>query len=232
MKAVFITGTDTGIGKTIVTGMLAQYLLEKGLSVITQKWIQTGCEGFPEDIETHLRLMNKPKSYMEQYLPLIVPYSFKLPASAHLAAQVEGVSIDPLRIEQGYYQLCKEFDFVIVEGIGGALVPYNEKSFLIDIAKQLNLPILVVAQNKLGCINHATLTIEAIRRRGLHIAGIVFNGCSEETDQLILKDNPRIISKLTGEMVLGELPWSMDCDVLRKAFIPIGDRLYQQLIMN
>ena len=88
MKAVFITGTDTEVGKTVVTGLLAKFLLDRGQKVITQKWIQTGCEDFPEDIASHLKLMGVAEETVAQYLPLMAPYVFKLPASPHLAAAV------------------------------------------------------------------------------------------------------------------------------------------------
>ena len=94
MKAVFVTGTDTGVGKTVVCGLLAKYLADSGSSVITQKWLQTGSEGFPEDIQTHLNLMGISKKDIEKHQPLVCPYAFKLPASPHLAAEVEKKSIN------------------------------------------------------------------------------------------------------------------------------------------
>jgi dethiobiotin synthetase len=229
VKAVFVTGTDTEVGKTIVVGLLARYLLEKGISVVTQKWIQTGVEDFACDIDTHLKLMNKSKGSIEKYLPFMQPYGFKLPASPHLAATRENVEICPEKIKKSFSELRDNFDFVIVEGIGGALVPYSDKGLVIDIAKKLDLPVIVVVKNKLGAINHTLLTIEAIKARKMKIVGIIFNASGENENPIVLKDNIRIIEAFTGQCVLGSLPWSEDQESLSGAFLPIGEKFYQRL---
>jgi len=208
MRAVFITGTDTGVGKTTVTGLLGRFLLDNGHRAITQKWIQTGSDKFPEDIARQ-------------------PYTFKFPASPHLAARLERKTISKARIKKSFLFLKGRFDFVIVEGIGGALVPFNKKGLVIDIAKELDIPVLLVVANRLGCINHTLLTIEAIKRRGMKIVGIVFNNNqSGERENIISKDNPRIIKALTGEKILGVLPYCKNETVLYRSFIPIGKRIF------
>ncbi|MDD5457889.1 MAG: dethiobiotin synthase [Phycisphaerae bacterium] len=224
MKAAFITGTDTGVGKTIVCGLLARYLLDLGRNVITQKWIQTGSAGLSPDIEEHLSLMGKKKEDIEKYLPDIAPYVFRYPASAHLAAALEGKSVDAVKIKNSFTTLSKEFDTVIVEGIGGALVPFNNKELVIDIAKELDIPVIIVAKNKLGTVNHTLLTVEALKARNMKIKGIIFNDCENE-DKTITDDNPVIIKALTGERILGQLPWLKEKTSLQKAFKPIGDNI-------
>jgi len=223
LNAVFITGTDTGVGKTVIAGLLGRYLLDKGLSVITQKWIQTG--DWPADIEVHLELMGRTRKDIIKYLPYMVPYRFEFAASAHLAARLENKRINPAKIKNSFRLLAKEFDFVIVEGLGGALVPYNGKRLLIDIAKELGLTVVIVVNNRLGAINHTLLTVEAIKSRAMKIAGIVFNSRQRKEDKIILEDNPRIIKALTGETIAGILPWSKNRESLHKAFVPIGDRI-------
>src|SRR4030042_66893 len=141
MQAIFVVGTDTGVGKTVVTGLLGRYLLERGYNAITQKWIQTGSEGFPEDIDTHLRLMQKERQDVACYLSHMAPFVFKFPASPHLAARLENKQIRTNRIIRSFKLLTKEFDFVVVEGIGGALVPFNKRRLVIDIEKDLDLPV-------------------------------------------------------------------------------------------
>ncbi len=208
MRGIFIVGTDTGVGKTTVTGLLGRFLSDNGHRAITQKWIQTGSDRFPEDIARQ-------------------PYTFKFPASPHLAARLERKTISKARIKKSFLFLKDRFDFVIVEGIGGALVPFNGKDLVIDIAKELDIPALLVVANKLGCINHTLLTIEAIKRRGMKIIGIIFNNSqSGERKNIISKDNPRIIKKLTGEKILGVLPWRKDKALLYRAFIPIGKKVF------
>ncbi len=129
-----------------------------------------------------------------------------MPASPHLASRAEGKSISSLKIIKAFKSLSNKFDFVLVEGVGGALVPYDQGHLVIDIVKDLSLPVLVVAQNKLGAINHTLLTIEALRARKLKILGIVFNNVKGENKR-ILNDNPRIIKALSKDKVIGALPW-------------------------
>lgn len=200
MKAIFVTGTDTGIGKTLIIGLLARQLMESGYNVITQKWIQSGKT---KDINTHLKLMGISKKTVKKYLPFMEPYSFKFPASPHLAAKLEKRTINTKKIKKSFKVLQKQFDFVIVEGTGGALVPYNKKKLVIDIARELNMPVLIVVGNKLGAINHTLLTIEAIKKRKMPILGIIFNNIDKRANKVILQDNVKIIKKLTGERVLG-----------------------------
>jgi len=195
MRGIFIAGTDTGVGKTIVTGLLARYLSTEGYSVITQKWVETGTRGLSKDIDMHLKLMGKRKKNVEDLLPHMSPYVFRFASSPHLAAQLEGKRIDAGRIKKSFEFLKKRHDFVIVEGIGGALVPYNRRRLVIDIAKELKLSVIIVAENKLGAINHTLLTIEAIKKRNMKLIGIIFNNWRRKTDKRILSDNIRIIKR-------------------------------------
>ncbi len=207
MTSFFVCGTDTGVGKTIVTGLLARTFLDEGYSVVTQKWVQTGSKGFSQDIATHLKLMGKKKRYVNGLLDLVCPYVFKYPASPHLAARLERKKVEVRKIKDAYGKLCSMFDVVIVEGVGGALVPLNEKTLLLDVVKELKMPVILVVGNKLGAINHTLLTAEAIKKRGLRIAGVVFN----ETDTSggkIKKDNADIIMKCLRLKKTVVLPFS------------------------
>lgn len=229
MKAIFITGTDTGVGKTIVTGCLARFLLEQGYNVITQKWIETGCKGkFSSDIQSHLKIMGRHKNDIKDYLDYISPYKFRVACSPHLASKIENKRIDAKKIIKSFKLLSYKFDFVLVEGIGGVLVPFNKKSLVIDIAKELDLPALVIVCNKLGAINHTLLTIEALRARKIKILGILFNNFKNE-DNDIIEDNPRIIKRLTKQEIFGVLHWQSRYDRLYKSFIPIGNRIWKKV---
>ncbi len=195
MTSFFVCGTDTGVGKTIVTGLLARTFLGEGYSVITQKWVQTGSKGFPQDIAAHLKMMGRKKSHVRGLEDLVCPYVFKYPASPHLAARLERKKVEVRKIKSAYKKLCGMFDIVIVEGVGGALVPLNEKTLLLDVVKELKIPVVLVVGNKLGAINHTLLTVEAIKKRGLKIAGLVFNE-TEKGGQAIKRDNIKIINKM------------------------------------
>ena len=229
MKALFVTGTDTAVGKSVVTGCLAKYLSLKGYSVITQKWIQTGCSlNFPSDIKLHLKIMNRNLNDMKERLSCIAPYVFNKAFSPHLASKIEHKRIDANKIIKGFKILSQRFDFIIVEGIGGALVPFNKKRLVIDIVKALDLPVLVVVDNKLGAINHTLLTVEALTARKIRVLGLVFNNRKRE-NKLILEDNPRIIKSLTKQRIFGALPRLATYQKLYEKFIPIAEKIFKQL---
>ncbi len=229
MRGIFVTGTDTGVGKTIVTGLLAKFLVDKGYKVITQKWVETGFVGFSKDVSLHLKLIGKKRHKIRDHLSDISPYTFKFPSSPHLASSLERRKISIERIRKSFKSLEKAFDFVVVEGLGGALVPLNKRKLVIDVAKELNLPVLVVVGNKLGAINHTLLTIEALKARKMKIAGIVFNNLKNKGSNVILKDNPKIIESISDQKSSGSLPWTKDLDRLHKSFRKIGNKILSNL---
>lgn len=229
MKGIFVTGTDTGVGKTVITGLLARYLSGKGYNVITQKWIETGCSGtLSDDIKLHLKIMGRDKNDFNGYAGFLSPYAFKMPSSPHLASRIENRRINAGKIIKTFKFLSGRFDFIIVEGIGGALVPFNKKRLVIDIVRGLKLPVLVVAQNKLGTINHTLLTIEALKGRKIAVKGVIFNNIKNENRRIIM-DNPNIIKALANQKAFGILPWIEDYAKLYRRFVPIGKRIYKTL---
>ncbi|MFC1548624.1 dethiobiotin synthase [Candidatus Omnitrophota bacterium] len=229
INAVFITGTCTGVGKTVVTGLLGRLLKEKGIRAVTQKWVQTGCSEVTGDIMTHAMFMKRGKDVPDKYRPHMTPYVLDFPSSPHLAALLEKKRIDPAIIENAFHRLSTDFEFVLVEGSGGLMVPINDKEMIVDIVERLRLPVLVVAENKLGAINHTLLTVEALRKRDLSLAGVIFNRLSDEGNEVILKDNLRVVESLAGADVLGELRHEKNIDVLFEAFRPIGERVLDKL---
>jgi dethiobiotin synthetase len=225
MPAIFITGTDTEVGKTVITGLLGRFLLKKGYSVITQKWFQTGTSEERGDFYKHLRLMGMKVEQVEKYLTHAICYSFKFPSSPHLASLLEKKRIKTARIKRSFYSLVRRFNFVIVEGTGGLLVPYSKKNLLIDIVQELNLPIIIVVGNKLGAINHTLLTIEAAKYRGLKIIGVIFNHHTKKGNRVILEDNLKIVKYIGKEKIIGRLPYLKDKESLYKYFEPIAVRV-------
>lgn len=226
-RGIFVTGTDTGAGKTIITGLLGRYLAGRGYNVITQKWVQSGDI---QDVDRHLALMKRSPAQIKNCLPWVCPYKFRFAASAHLAARLERKRIAPDKIKRSFQCLSRRFDFVIVEGTGGALVPFSSKGLIIDIVKELDLPALIVAANKLGAINHTLLTIESLRKRSIAVAGIIFNNIDKNADERILADNVKIIRKLSREKVLGILPYLEDDERLYQQFVTIGRKMRSQWI--
>lgn len=230
MKGIFIAGTDTGVGKSIVTGCLGRFLLKRGYDVITQKWVQTGsgANSFSPDVKLHLEIMGRKKSEIKEYLAQVAPYVFRQACSPHLACESENKKIERRKIIKSFKLLSDKFDFVLAEGSGGLLVPFNRRHFLIDIAKELDLAVLLVAQNKLGAVNHTLLAVEALRQRKMKLLGIVFNNPGRENSR-ILKDNPRIIRGLSKERTFGVLPWRKTRDNLYAGFIPIAQKIEKAL---
>ncbi len=225
MKGVFVTGTGTGVGKTVVCGLLAGFLRARGMRVTTQKWVETGVTDGPSDIDVHRRLMGDPGPAPEPPLADRCPYRFSLPSSPHLAAAHEGRRVDPAVIEAAYRRLAETHDVVLVEGAGGFLVPLSEELLTGDLVARIGLPVLVVAGNRLGCVNDALLTVEAVRRRGVPLSGLVFNrllGEGDGTRAEVLADNPRIVAEITQAPVLGEVPFLSDPARGAEAFAPVG----------
>ena len=167
-RSIFVCGTDTGIGKTFITGLLADYYSRQGLNVITQKWVQTGSTEM-DDIKEHLRIQGKTINDIKQFQELVCPYVFKFPASPHLAAKREKKGISKSKIVSSYQKLLSSFDMTIVEGVGGALVPLDRNTTVLDLVKDLKMPAIIVAGNKLGTINHTLLTVEAIKKRRIKL---------------------------------------------------------------
>lgn len=226
MKGIFITGTDTSVGKTVVTGLLGRYLKEKGLKVATQKWIQTGCMDVSEDILEHDLIMGRGP---DNATPLRMPYILKYPASPHLASRLDDVKINVENIKAAFNELLESSDVVLAEGAGGLLVPVNEEVLIADIVKDLDIPAILVVENRLGAINQALLTIESMKRRGIRLLGIVFNRLTPRGDEMILNDNKDIIAKISGVTVFGELGYK-DCRCADHAdFDMIGDNVYKEI---
>ena len=174
MATLFISGTDTGVGKTAATGWLAKKLLSEGRSVITQKLIQTGCEGISEDIKEHRRIMEVPL-FREDREFITCPQVLKFPASPHIACAMEGVEFDPELAENSTKILESRFDDVLIEGVGGLLVPLKKGYLCADYAADNSLPVVIVGTSLLGGINRGLLALESAASRGLKIHSFICN---------------------------------------------------------
>ena len=172
----FVTGTDTGVGKTTVTVRLMQQLVAQGLTVIGMKPVASGCEWLDGRWQNDDVRQLTAASNVSAPPELINPYCFQPAIAPHIAADQVGVEIDLEVIRAAYTQLSAMADVVIVEGAGGLLVPLNKQQQTIaDLIQTLNLPALMVVGMRLGCINHALLTAEVLRQRNIHCCGWVAN---------------------------------------------------------
>ena len=183
----FVSGIDTGIGKTYTTGYLAKLWFEQGQNVITQKLIQTGNDDISEDIEMHREIMGR-GWFAEDESKLTMPEIFSYPASPHLATQIDGRDIDFEKIENATQQLADKFDVVLLEGAGGLMVPLTTELLTIDYLVEKNYPIILVSSGRLGSINHTLLSLEAIQQRGLNLFAMAYNLKDESQDPKISQD--------------------------------------------
>ncbi len=189
----FVSGIDTGVGKTVATGVMARWLLRRKISVATVKLVQTGCHGISEDLDMHRKIMGI-APLPEDNAGRTAPQIFDFPASPHLAASLEHRTVDTDHISDCVRQVSAKYDITLVEGAGGLDVPLTESLLTVDFAASELWPVILVCSGKLGALNHALLSIEALKNRKMNLAGIVYNYCPE-ADPVIDADTPRIIKQ-------------------------------------
>jgi dethiobiotin synthetase len=183
----FISGIDTGIGKTYATGYLAKLWNAQGQKTITQKLIQTGNVDISEDIEQHREIMGM-GWFPEDEAKLTMPEIFSYPASPHLATKLDGREIDFQKIEHATAQLADKYEVVLLEGAGGLMVPLTTDLLTIDYVAEKKHPVILVTSGRLGSINHTVLSLEALKSRGLELYALAYNLNDESQDELISKD--------------------------------------------
>lgn len=183
----FISGIDTGIGKTYTTGYLAKLWNAQGQKTITQKLVQTGNTDLSEDIEQHRKIMGM-GWFPEDETKLTMPEIFTYPASPHLATKIDGREIDFDKIADATQQLAAKYDVVLLEGAGGLMVPLTTKLLTIDYIAAQKLPVILVTSGRLGSINHTILSLEAVKSRGLELYALAYNLNDESQDVLISQD--------------------------------------------
>ncbi len=202
----FITGTDTGVGKTVVTGALAVVLRSRGVDVGVMKPVASGCarrrEGLVSlDAEFLAKAADAPEP-----LETIAPIRFAEPLAPTVAAARAGREIDLLPMWTAWQRLRRRHDVMLVEGIGGALCPVTPRQSVADLARRFNLPVLIVARPGLGTINHTAMTVEVLRSRRLEVAGIIINRYDRDTEDVADLTNPDEIRRVTGVSILGLVP--------------------------
>ena len=197
----FVTGTDTGVGKTLISCALLHGFAAQGKRVVGMKPVAAGCDedGQNEDVLQLRAAGNVPVGYGQ-----INPYCFVPPIAPHIAAQRAGVIMQFSRIAASYRELAAQADVVIVEGAGGLLVPLNAQQDSADLAKELGLPVILVVGMRLGCLNHALLTVEVIAARGLALAGWVANVV--DADMALLDENVASLRQRIDAPLLGAVP--------------------------
>jgi dethiobiotin synthetase len=204
----FITGTDTGVGKTLVAVSLTRALVSRGLRVAVMKPVAAGTVKTPEgefndDALELLAASNVKASYED-----VNPWLLRTAASPHLAARADGVTIRHERIVTAYARLAAASDLVLAEGAGGWLAPISATETMADVAEKLALPVLLVVGLRLGCLNHALLTRDAVRARGLRFAGWIANKLQSEMP--LANANVDTLSTRFGMAPLAVVPMGTD----------------------
>ncbi len=204
-SALFVTGTDTEVGKTLVAAGLALALAKRGLDVGVMKPAVTGCSTrrgrrISEDVEYLVGACGG-----EDERELVCPYMLREPLAPEVAARQERARIDIRRITRAFRELRRRHDVLIVEGAGGLFVPIKRNYFMLDLIAELSSPLIVVARPGLGTINHTLLTCEIARARGIDVAGIIINNYPLRPS-LAERTNPDILQRYSGARLLGILP--------------------------
>jgi dethiobiotin synthetase len=217
-KGLFITGTDTGVGKTLVSMGLITLLRERGMQVGVMKPVESGCRRgngglIPEDA-----ILLRSAAESQNNLEIINPYALEAPLAPALAADLEGIEIRLEVIQRAFEVLTSSHDIVIVEGAGGFLVPLFDNYFMADLAKEWNLPLVVVTEAKLGIINHTLLTLAHAREREIPVLGIIMNRISDQQG-LAESLNANALKRWAKAPFLGSIPFmsGFDHEAVKKA---------------
>jgi len=203
--AWFITGTDTGVGKTLVAAGLMRALHKEGLTVAGMKPVASGAFVTNAGLRNADAKMLRDVADIKCNYETVNPYVFEPPIAPHIAAELAGVFVDPERIRQEFQTLVGQSDCVVVEGVGGWLVPLAPHFTLADLVVELDLPVIMVVGMRLGCINHALLTAEAIIQRGLVLSGWVANQIDPHFS--CLSENLSALERRIPAPCIGVLPY-------------------------
>ncbi len=210
MKGFFVTGTDTGVGKTLVACELIRALKLSGSRVAGMKPVASGCERTVDGLISDDARQLAAASGLDAPMDLINPYRF-LPAIApHIAATEAGLRIDIEHIKTAFLRLGALADAIVVEGVGGLRVPLNDREEITDLISLLELPVILVVGIRLGCLNHALLTEEALERRGIAVGGWVANHI--EPAMASQEENVAALTKRLRRPLIGRIP-SLSADM-------------------
>ncbi len=198
VNGIFVTGTDTEIGKTFIAGGIAALLKEAGKNVGVMKPISTGGIADAE----YLRY----SAQVDDPIELINPITLRYPLAPSVSANLEGKQVDLSVVTEAYTTLKQKYDYMIVEGVGGIAVPIKDDILVVDLIKDFALPIIIVADAGLGTINHTLLTVEFARQHDILIAGIVLNQFQSEKVSFAEMTNPTEVERVTQIPVIGVVP--------------------------
>lgn len=207
-RGFFITGTDTGVGKTFVTAGILRSLNAMGYKSCPMKPVETGCSIrggvlVPADA---LKLLEA--SGLSEPIDTVNPYRFRHALAPSLAAEKDNAVISKKKIIAGYNRLKKKYDFTIIEGAGGLMAPLYKKYLFMDLIKDMDIPLIIVARPGLGTINHTLLTLKAARDEGINVIGVILNHSMRASKDASVNSNPLMIRSIGNVDILGEVPFA------------------------
>jgi dethiobiotin synthetase len=210
MQSYFITGTDTNVGKTVVTACLANLYKNQGENVGVMKPIETGVDPECSSSSNSDAKFLIEVTGVQDPLEDVCPYRLKTAASPYQAAKIEGKELYPEKILERFRALQSKHSMMLVEGIGGLLVPITRRYNVTDLALQMNLPLIIVSRIQIGILNHTLLTINAARQHGLKVAGVILNPIHEGQLDTIEEKQGSLIEELSDTPILGTCPYIDD----------------------
>ncbi len=212
-KGVFVTGTDTGVGKTLISGGIAKILKDAGNRVGVFKPIASGCSHTNEGLVNPDSEFLRYHSHCDHSLSTISPVGFVTPAAPIVCEEHENRLVDFNALANAYQQICDDSDVVVVEGIGGVRVPISEGVDVLEMAKWFDMPVVVVTRPDLGTINHTLMTVDLIRGAGLNLAGVIISGYDAMNATLAEETLPQVLMDFGGIEILTIIPKDEDSDV-------------------
>jgi len=225
-KGVFVTGSDTGVGKTVIAGAIAAAIKAHGLDVGVMKPVASGAK------EIAGKLVSEDAVYLKKIIDstddddLVNPIRLKPPIAPTMAALKSGVPIDIDKIWKAYEELTRKHEFVVVEGVGGLMVPVDDTLFVADLVCKMDLPLVIVSRDYLGTINHTLLTVEYARSRNLRIKGIIINMLKSGDDFV------REIEKYSSVPILGTIPFKENVCVEECAYGDIVENFRREINLS
>jgi dethiobiotin synthetase len=218
MKGIFITGTDTGIGKTTVAAGLASAICRKGIDIGVMKPFATAERIFSYKYKSEDSALLARAAKIRDPDEEINPFFYSIPTAPFVAAKITKEKAVNLSVaKRRYYKLASKHDFMIVEGIGGIMVPLTKKKSVADFIRLLNLSTIIVATSRIGTINHILLTVKACRDYGLDLLGIIINSMTSKPS-IVEKKIVQIIQELSGVPVLCIIPYSRELNIINVGF--------------
>lgn len=213
----FIAGTDTGVGKTLIASALIHHFAQAGWRAAGMKPVAAGCERVGAHLLSEDVVSLRAAGNVDIPLEVVNPYAFAPPLAPHIAAEADGVRIELNNIHEAFKKAADAVDILVVEGVGGFRVPLNDQEDTADLASRLGLPVILVVGMRLGCLNHALLTVESIAAHGLKLAGWVAN-CIDPAMEA-QKENLSILDKRISAPCLGVVSYQPVADFKAAAML-------------